>query len=375
MTADSYRKHIEAGVFIPIANGGWVFSENAPDTPGTYDHNRQVTLLAEELGFDIALSMMQWSGKDSESRHWSHQLESLSLMAGLAEATSRIKLWGTAQVLAWHPVVAAKVIATIDQISHGRAGLNVVTGDLPESLAQLTQWNPDPTDGKYGLAAEWVEVARKYWSDETIVHNGKYFTASGAWASPKPYSAPKIACAGQSSAGFKFTAESCDYAFFVGSDDQKAIERMLLAKQMAREAGNAGLRTMALFTLIPESTDERAQSRVDYYNAGTDMEWLNGLLAPYKDDTNNEARKHFARQVDRRESIMDGYLAGSYDTIAQRITTAVQGGDLDGIMVIVPDFINDLRVVADEVFPRLAENGITSNIAVNHDRSTAGSAG
>lgn len=361
LTDGQFKKTVETGVFLPIGNGGWVFSTNAPETPGTYDHNKQVTVLAEQLGFDIALSSMGWDGYDGESKHWQHHLESLTLMAGLAEVTTDIQVWGTVQILAWHPVVVAKLIATIDQISHGRAGLNVVTGDMPETLSQLTQWEPQPEDGKYGLAAEWVQVARKYWANEQIFHDGKYFQAAGAYSSPDTRGMPRVVCAGQSPSGFKFTAENCDYAFFVGSDSPMAIERMQLAKRVAKESGNPGLKTFGLFTLVPAPTDQEANERVAYYNQGTDMAVLEQHVSGYTDKS-NEAGKHFKRQLDERQSMMDGYMAGSYDTLARRLATAVQLGDLDGIMVIVPDFIADLEAVANEIFPRLSGYGITTNI-------------
>jgi pyrimidine oxygenase len=361
MGSDDFQKTVEVGVFLPVGNDGWIWSRNVPDTPGTYDHNKEVALLAEELGFDIAFSMMTWDGHQGETRHWSRILESMTMMAGLAEATSRIEVWGTAQVLQWHPVVAAKMIATIDEISGGRAGLNVVTGDAPLSLPQLDQFTPDESDGKYGLAPEWVQVVRKYWTNDKIEHDGKYFHAGGAWASPKPSKMPRIVCAGQSPAGLKFTAENCDCAFFTGSDNAMAVERMQLAKKIAADAGNPNLKTFGLFTLVPAASDQEADDRVAYFNEGTDTAAFESLLAYYT-DPENEARKHWERQIAQRQSLMDGYMAGSYDTLARRLATAVQQGDLDGIMLVVPDFIEDLEIVAREVFPRLTDFGITSNI-------------
>ena len=53
-------KDVELGVFLPVGRGGWIPSVNSPDVSATYGYNREVTLLAEELGFDLALSMA-WS--------------------------------------------------------------------------------------------------------------------------------------------------------------------------------------------------------------------------------------------------------------------------------------------------------------------------
>jgi pyrimidine oxygenase len=59
------------------------------------------------------------------------------MMAGLAQATSRVKVWATIHTLLQNPAVAAKMIATLDQISGGRAGLNVVTGAYKGEFAQM----------------------------------------------------------------------------------------------------------------------------------------------------------------------------------------------------------------------------------------------
>jgi pyrimidine oxygenase len=265
-------------------------------------------------------------------------------------------------VQAWHPIVAAKIIATIDQISHGRAGLNVVTGDMPPSAKQLAQWAPRGHEGKYELAQEWVQLIRKYWTEERVTHKGKYFETNGTFCSPRPLRMPRVVCAGQSPSGFKFTAENCDYAFAVGSDSPMALERMRLAKKVAKEAGKPNLKTVGLFTLIPGRTDQEALERVEYFNQGVDLEVLRQFVALYP-DPNDEAKKHWQRQLDNRQSLMDGYMAGSYETLARRLATAVQHGDVDGIMVVVPDFVEDLKTVAHEVFPVLTQYGVKCNIA------------
>ncbi|MDT8872906.1 LLM class flavin-dependent oxidoreductase [Komagataeibacter rhaeticus] len=62
------------------------------------------------------------------TQHWNTSLDSLVLMSALAAQTSRVKVWTTFHTMLQNPAVAAKMIATLDQVSHGRAGLNVVPG-------------------------------------------------------------------------------------------------------------------------------------------------------------------------------------------------------------------------------------------------------
>ena len=53
---------LELGVFMPVGNNGWIISESSPQYMPTYDLNRQITLLAEEVGFDYIFSMCKWRG-------------------------------------------------------------------------------------------------------------------------------------------------------------------------------------------------------------------------------------------------------------------------------------------------------------------------
>ena len=83
----------ELGIFLPIGNGGWIMSETAPHPQATYEYNRKAAILAEEAGLDFIMSMGKWRGYGGATDHWGHTLESVSMMSGLAEATSRVKIW------------------------------------------------------------------------------------------------------------------------------------------------------------------------------------------------------------------------------------------------------------------------------------------
>ena len=75
---------MEIGVFIPIGNNGWLISSTSPQYTPSFDLNREVVLRAERYGFDFALSMIKLRGFGGKSRYWDDNLESFTLMAGLA---------------------------------------------------------------------------------------------------------------------------------------------------------------------------------------------------------------------------------------------------------------------------------------------------
>jgi pyrimidine oxygenase len=183
----------DIGVFLPIANGGWIMSSNAPKLDGSYAYNRQTAVLADELGLDFALSMAKWRGYGGATGHWDVSLDAQILIAALAEATRRVKLWTTVHTLLHNPAVIAKMMATLDQVSGGRSGLNVVTGSYKGEFDQMDAW------------------------PEGVDHDQRYEgpTSSSGTASPGPsrsgvrsWCAPASRPAGCSSASRRWTPSS-----------------------------------------------------------------------------------------------------------------------------------------------------------------------
>ena len=111
---------MELGVFIPIGNNGWLISTTSPQYRPTFDLNREIVEKAERFGFDFALSMIKLHGFGGPSQFWDYNLESFTLMAGLAAVTNRIQLFATCAVLTLPPAIAARMAVTIDSISHGK---------------------------------------------------------------------------------------------------------------------------------------------------------------------------------------------------------------------------------------------------------------
>jgi hypothetical protein len=103
---------MELGVFIPIGNNGWLISTTSPQYMPSFDLNRQVVEKAERFGFDFALSMIKLHGFGGPSQYWDHNLESFTLMAGLAAVTNRIQLFASVAVLTIPPALAARMAVT-----------------------------------------------------------------------------------------------------------------------------------------------------------------------------------------------------------------------------------------------------------------------
>ena len=90
---------MKIGVFCPIGNNGWLLSENAPQYKPSFEMNKQIVQRAEHYGFDFALSMIKLRGFGGKTEFWDHNLETFTLMAGLAAVTSKIQIYATAATL------------------------------------------------------------------------------------------------------------------------------------------------------------------------------------------------------------------------------------------------------------------------------------
>ena len=120
---------MEIGVFIPIGRNGWIVSTTSPQYNPSFELNKQTTLNAERYGLDFVLSMIKLRGFGGESGFWDQNLESFTLMAGLAAITSRIKLYATVPTLVIPPAG-----------TRGRAGAVVADpswGSTPAGAADL----------------------------------------------------------------------------------------------------------------------------------------------------------------------------------------------------------------------------------------------
>lgn len=159
------RYEYESRRFCPIGNNGWLLSKTAPQYQPSFEMNKEIVQRAEHYGFDFALSMIKLRGFGGETEFWDYNLETFTLMAGLAAVTSKIQIYATAATLVMPPAIVARMASTIDSISNGRFGLNVVTGWQKPEYSQMGMWPGDEYFGKrYEYLSEYVQVLRELWA-------------------------------------------------------------------------------------------------------------------------------------------------------------------------------------------------------------------
>lgn len=338
------------GVFLPIANGGWIISRTRPVVDGSYALNCSVAQLAESLDFDFILSMAKWKGYGGATQHWHDSLESVTLMAALAQATRRIKLWCTLQTLVYHPAVAAKLTITLDQVSGGRAGINVVAGAYRGEFEQMGLWRDDLNhDDRYILAREWLQVVKKLWTEDHVNYSGRFFQLRDCEMHPKPVSRPRphIVCAGMSEVGMRFSAEEADACFIGGRDEDELAAVSRRAKDIAAEVGNP-LKTFAMYCIVPGASDEEAQARARTYIDGVDVDAVRGMMASYGHLEDGRENSMVARS---HQAFMCSRFVGSSASIVRQMVATIRHARLDGMMLVFPDFEADLKLFGAEILP------------------------
>jgi pyrimidine oxygenase len=338
----------EFGVFLPVANGGWIISSTTPPLDGLWKQNLAAAVTADEVGMDFVMSMGKWRGFGGETNHWGVQMESLTLMAGIATSTKRVKLWATIHPLLQNPAVAAKMITTLDHISGGRAGLNIVAGAYRGEFDQMGAWDDTLShDDRYELAEEWTHVVKRLWSEPSVTHQGRFFTMKDCESNPKPLQAPRpeLICAGMSDRGFNFAVREADSCFIGGRTAEERRDSSRRAKAIAAQCGKQ-IKTFAMCTIVYAETDAKAEALVERYKEGVDMGAVIEMLKSW-----GVAPERLTDVARRQGAFMTQTAVGSPATCAERIEAFIAEAELDGLMLIFPDYVEGLKMFGADILP------------------------
>jgi pyrimidine oxygenase len=347
---------MEVGVFIPIGNNGWLLSENAPQYKPSFELNKEITLKAERYGFDFALSMIKLRGFGGKTEFWDYNLESFTLMAGLAAVTSKIKLFGTAATLVMPPAIVARMATTIDSISGGRFGINLVTGWQRPEYSQMGLWpGDDYFADRYAYLSEYTTVLKDLLTSGQSDLKGQYFQMDDCRMKPVPEGSVKLICAGSSNAGMAFSAEYADYSFCfgVGVNTPKAFaptnERLLAATEKTGRT----VRSFVLTMVLAEETSADAWAKWEHYKAGADEEaikWL-GLQSAADTKSGSDTNvRHMSNPVSA-VNINMGTLIGSYEEVAAMLDEMAEVPGTGGVMLTFDDFVEGVEKFGKYVQP------------------------
>ena len=346
---------MQVGVFLPINNNGWLISENAPQYLPSFDLNKRIALSAERHGLDFLLSMIKLRGFGGKTQFWEYGLESFTLMSGIAAVTERIKVYATCPTLIIPPAFAARMCNTIDSISHGRFGLNLITGWQPPEYTQMGLWPGDEHfRNRYQVLDEYARILRELWETGGSDFQGRFYRMDDCLVRPQPEGEMKIICAGSSDAGLAFSAKWADYAFCLGKGVNTPTAFAFNNERLAKFTAQTG-RDVSIFVLvmiIAAESDETAMARWQHINAGIDLDaiaWLTDQGA--KDTVNPDTNVRQLAAPEGAVNINMGTLVGSYASIARMLDEMAAVPNTSGVLLTFDDFVQGVEDFGTRIQP------------------------
>lgn len=216
----------------------------------------------------------------------------LLLVSAMAAVTEHLGFGVTAGTGFEHPYPFARRMSTLDHLTGGRIGWNVVTGYLPSAARNMGQDDQPAHDSRYDHADEYLEVLYKLWEgsweDDAVVcdrdrgvftdpakvhhigHAGRYFTVPGIHLThPSPQRTPVIYQAGASPRGIQFAAGNAEAIFTAAPTKEMLAKTVVRIRQELEKAGRDpyGVKVFNLATVITGENDDAAHAKHLEYSA------------------------------------------------------------------------------------------------------------
>ena len=354
------KEGFKLGTFSSNCSSGMTVTKAPERWKNTWDNNLRLGKMLDEAGIDFMLPIARWIGYGGETDFHGGVLETMTWAAGLLASTQNISVFATIHTAANNPVVVAKQIATIDQISHGRAGLNIVAGWNKPEYEALGLTLPDDHETRYGYAQEWFDVIRKLWaSDEYFDWEGTYFKLKGVMGDPKPVNGtiPILNAAG-SPQGRDFATDNANYLFTPAIDLSRSKDEIQELKEQATAKGrDVGVLTFS--HVICRPTEEEALAYQKYItDDNADWEAVDNLVNLQFAHAHSFPHDLLAQIRYLMAQGHGGFpLVGTPQQVAEGIIKLHETG-FAGTTLSFVDYAEEFPYFRDNVLPILAEAGI-----------------
>ncbi|SEJ43115.1 FMN-dependent oxidoreductase, nitrilotriacetate monooxygenase family [Bhargavaea ginsengi] len=415
------NKQINLGLLL-YGPGAHMNSWKAPDVPAdgsiNLDHYVNITKKAEDAGFAFAFIADGLYIDEKSIPHFQNRFEPLTLLSALAMVTSKIGLVGTVSTTYSEPFNIARQFASLDKLSSGRAGWNVVTSPLEGSAENFNRGNHPEHALRYEMAAEYVDVVQGLWDsweDDAFVrdretgkfsdfskmhrlnHKGKFFKAQGPLNIERSEQGqPVIFQAGASKTGMKFAAKYGEAIFTVSGPIEKAKAQYRELKQAAVEKGRRAEDLLIFPSLSPiiGPTEAAAEQKYEEIKNLLSVEEALTFLSRYFDhydfsgfpldepfpelgdvgknafrSTTDEIKRMAKeenltlREVALRVATPKDPFFGSYEQVADRMIQWVDEKAADGFMLNLQVLGGQYDEFIHHVLPILEEKGYYNRTA------------
>ncbi|MEU3184796.1 dimethylsulfone monooxygenase SfnG [Streptomyces sp. NPDC006923] len=359
MSVPSRAEPLRFAYWVPNVSGGLVTSTIEQRTDWEYDYNRELAVLAENNGFEYALSQVRYMA--SYGAEYQHESTSFSL--ALLLATERLKVIAAVHPGLWHPGVLAKLGATADRLSKGRFAVNVVSGWFKAEFTALGEpWLEH--DERYRRSEEFIRALRSIWTEDHAELAGDFYRIRDFSLKPKPLSTPErphpeIFQGGNSTAARAMAGRVSDWYFSNGKDFDGVTEQIGDVRAAAADAGRRVRFGLNGF-LIARDTEAEAREVLREIVAKADTEAVRGFGSAVRQAGRSAADGKGMWQDSSFEDLVqynDGFrtgLIGTPEQIAERIVAYKRLG-VDLFLLGFLHYLEEVEYFGKRVLPLVRE--------------------
>lgn len=406
------KKILKLGLMLQGA-GGHMHSWRHPKAPADASVNiRYFTGLAQQAeaaGFAFLFVADGLHINEKSLPHFLNRFEPIALLSALALVTEKIGLAGTVSTSYSEPFTVARQLATLDNLSGGRAGWNVVTTPLESASGNFGK-GPLEHSRRYQIAEEYIHVVQGLWDsweDDAFIrdrasgvffdatklhklnHQGEFFSVSGPLNIQRSVQGqPVIFQAGASDTGIHLAAKSADAVF---TNARTVEESRIYADKLQSQVAQNGRHPVGIFpgiTPIVGRTEEEAEEKYQYLLSLLSVDDALAYLGRFfdhhdfsqypldepfpelgdlgkntfrstTDDIKRRAKAHnqTLRQAAFEATLPRGEFFGTPEQVADTFIRWVEDGGADGFIISGPVLAEALDDVIELVLPILAERG------------------
>ena len=414
------RRQLHLGAFMrpaSIHTGAWRFPGAWPDMNFNFAHIKESIQKLERAKFDAFfmadhMAVLNMPMDALKRSHTATSFEPFTLLSALSQATERIGLVATGSTTFDAPYHIARRFASLDHLSNGRAGWNIVTTSNPDAALNFGLEEHMEHGERYRRAREFYDVVTGLWdswADDAFVrdvadgiffdpakmhvlnHKGKYLSVRGPLNLARPVQGwPVIVQAGASEAGRQLAAETAEAVFTAQSDIAAGRQFYADVKGRMEKLGRARehMKILPGCFVVVGDTVERARAKrakldslVNYANAVASLSIALGHDAakfdpdgPLPDNIPESNASKSGREraiaLARRENLtvrqlaqrLGGYsglaMVGTAQTIADEMEEWLGTQASDGFTVMFPYLSGGLDDFVEGVVPELQRRGL-----------------
>ncbi|WP_079434997.1 dimethylsulfone monooxygenase SfnG [Zoogloea sp. LCSB751] len=249
---------IKFAYWVPNVSGGLVVSKIEQRTSWDIDYNRRLAQIAEDAGFEYALSQIRFTaGYGAEYQH-----ESVAISHALLAATTKLRVIAAILPGPWHPAVLAKQIATIDHLTKGRIAVNIVSGWFKGEFTAIGEpWLEH--DERYRRSEEFIQALKGIWTQDDFTLKGDFYRFHNYSLKPKPLQQPhpEIFQGGSSRAARDMAARVSDW-YFTNGNTVEGIKAQVDDIRAKAAANNHKVKVGVNAFVVVRDTEEEARAVV-----------------------------------------------------------------------------------------------------------------